>query len=499
MTIAVRDKVIEKFADQPLDEMNESVKALLSKEEDEQKRLGILAARVYILRQRILSIAEADPDRVISGTSPKPKDLGSAESVDTGETETAASEWTRLRILEDCEVNGVRFPKTVIIDVKSADAERLVENGKAELIEESEPAPIAPEAAAEAAPEAAPEAEIDAPGKMPSRQPPRRRPKTSSSLMISRKRQRQSRQMMQKCQPQKLTIRVPCWRRFPMSRRLTATRYPTMPQMNRPSLTQEESASGEAVIEAPSAAEVTAALEALGAGGSDDTGDTDGDESAEDAADVAAELAALSAASDSPEGAEETSEDAAEVAAALEAASAAMAAGPSNTDISDLPAAGAEQDEDEDGSDKPAGWFEAQQNAEKPHAARILQKTEIMRIMTRADRPAGRGLAVALMATPVLLGGCWDLTRFEQERYECSFNQSGLVEIDMRAFDVGDEVTVAFSDETLEMQIIESSDSNFSLASGPLVIRIDRKSGTVRLTRGSRYRNIKCSKSEFTM
>ena len=42
-----------------------------------------------------------------------------------------------------------------------------------------------------------------------------------------------------------------------------------------------------------------------------------------------------------------------------------MAAGPSNTDISDLPAAGAEQDEDEDGSDKPAGWFEAQQNAEK--------------------------------------------------------------------------------------------------------------------------------------
>ena len=235
VTIAVRDKVIEKFADQPLDEMNESVKALLSKEEDEQKRLGILAARVYILRQRILSIAEADPDRVISGTSPKPKDLGSAESVDTGETETAASEWTRLRILEDCEVNGVRFPKTVIIDVKSADAERLVENGKAELIEESEPAPVAPEAAAEAAPEAHQRQRSMHLRKMPSRQPPRRRPKTQPPLMISRKRQRQSRQMMQTCQPQKLTIRVPCWRRFPMSRRLTATRYPTMPQMNRPS------------------------------------------------------------------------------------------------------------------------------------------------------------------------------------------------------------------------------------------------------------------------
>ena len=42
VTIAVRDKVIEKFQDEPLDAMNESLKMLLSKEQDEQKRLGIL-------------------------------------------------------------------------------------------------------------------------------------------------------------------------------------------------------------------------------------------------------------------------------------------------------------------------------------------------------------------------------------------------------------------------------------------------------------------------
>ena len=61
VTIAVRDKVIEKFAGQPLDEMNSSVKALLSTEEDEQKRLGILAARVYIC---------------LLYTSPSPRDRG---------------------------------------------------------------------------------------------------------------------------------------------------------------------------------------------------------------------------------------------------------------------------------------------------------------------------------------------------------------------------------------------------------------------------------------
>ena len=75
VTIAVRDKVIEKFADQPLDEMNNSVKNLLNHEEDEQKRLGILAARVYILRQRIANIAGGEQERVITSASPKADDL----------------------------------------------------------------------------------------------------------------------------------------------------------------------------------------------------------------------------------------------------------------------------------------------------------------------------------------------------------------------------------------------------------------------------------------
>ena len=135
VTIAVRDKVIEKFADEPLDKMNESVKMLLNHEQDEQKRLGILAARVYILRQRIAKLSEVDNERVVTSAAPKPEaDIAKTESQDAGDEN--ASEWTRLRILEDCEVNGVRFPKTVIIDVKSEDAAKLIENGNAELIEE---------------------------------------------------------------------------------------------------------------------------------------------------------------------------------------------------------------------------------------------------------------------------------------------------------------------------------------------------------------------------
>ena len=364
VTIAVRDKVIEKFTGQPLDEMNNSLKALLAKEEDEQKRLGILAARVYILRQRILSISEADQDRVVTAVSPKLEDLASDAQSDSKEIETAASEWTRLRILEDCEVNGVRFPKTVIIDVQSADAERLIENGKAEMIEESEPTQAPVETDAEAASEVS--ANSLAEDETQS---------TNSSLADEQLEDALS-------EPKADADETTEVASDPSAMLEALSEEPALADIgsndefvDEPVVAEGEGS--ESVIEAPSAAEVTAALEALGAGGAEDATDFNGDEAADDdAADVAAELAALSAVSDASGESDESSEDAAEVAAALEAASAAVNAGPSNTDISDLPAAGAEQDNDEgrDGSDKPAGWFEAQQNAEA--AKRDEDKTD---------------------------------------------------------------------------------------------------------------------------
>jgi hypothetical protein len=364
ITIAVRDKVIEKFAGQPLDDMNSSLKALLSKEEDEQKRLGILAARVYILRQRIISIGGGDPERVVTSFSPTSKDLAGEDADDANHdvSETATNEWTRLRILEDCEVNGVRFPKTLIIDVKSADAERLVENGKAEIIEESEQSPAVSEKRVEA--ETAPQTTIDAP---------------SENAALADTETQSEEAAPTDYQPEEGTTEAPD------SADLSTTKAEDPSTMlealsDEPSAesdpvfndaadelandAKEDVSRGKAVIEAPSAAEVTAALEALGASNPDSTNGTNRDDASDDATDVAAELAALSATSASTDGMDATSGDAAEVAAALEAASAAMATGPSNTDISDLPAAGEEQDGEEGHSDKPEGWFEAQREAE---------------------------------------------------------------------------------------------------------------------------------------
>ena len=106
---------------------------------------------------------------------------------------------------------------------------------------------------------------------------------------------------------------------------------------------------------------------------------------------------------------------------------------------------------------------------------------------------------VTLAIVGLLMSGCEDFTRFKQERYECSGNQHGLLEIDIRETKVGDEVAVSFMDGPKIMKLTQSSDTAFTVTKGQLILRIDRATGTVRLTRGSRYLNVSCSKSEFRM
>ena len=49
-SIRVRDAIIEKFIDKSLDELNNFLASALDSETDESKRIGILAARIYVLR-----------------------------------------------------------------------------------------------------------------------------------------------------------------------------------------------------------------------------------------------------------------------------------------------------------------------------------------------------------------------------------------------------------------------------------------------------------------
>jgi len=146
-TIKVRDAVIQKCEGKNLDEMTQFIKQLLEHETNEQKRLGVLAARVYLLREKILLLKDDDFDDDSAENIKSRHKGGISQDAESSEPEEPASEqapedskkkdadWMRVKITENSEVNGIRFPSGVTIDVMNKDAEKLIAAGKAEKVQ----------------------------------------------------------------------------------------------------------------------------------------------------------------------------------------------------------------------------------------------------------------------------------------------------------------------------------------------------------------------------
>ena len=139
--VAIRTKLIEACDGKTFADTIEFLKQLLNKEEDEQKRLGILAARVLVLRQRVSHIQEkedaSDTSQFVALTRSVVDDDDEKDTEDEADASDNES-WIRVRITENSIVKGVRFPKGVIVDVHHEEADSLIEAGKAEVIESSE-------------------------------------------------------------------------------------------------------------------------------------------------------------------------------------------------------------------------------------------------------------------------------------------------------------------------------------------------------------------------
>ena len=145
-SIRVRDAIIEKFIDKSLDELNNFLISALDTERDESKRIGILAARVYILRTRISKIMEFNQNSMIPAVetvsphelvnNPQNSDKAIMDHEELTESAEHLEEWNELMTIEAGEVNGVRIPSGVAITVGRDDAARLIETGKAKLIME---------------------------------------------------------------------------------------------------------------------------------------------------------------------------------------------------------------------------------------------------------------------------------------------------------------------------------------------------------------------------
>ena len=142
--LAARDELLEKYSDKSFEDQITYFKAVIEGERDSVTRLSAMAARVYILRKRLAMLAGNLMEDQLNDLSSKHTDF----DIDTSLSQTSDAKepqgvgndksWMRLRIVDSSEVNGVRFPAGVVIDVKREDGEKLIESGKADFISTEE-------------------------------------------------------------------------------------------------------------------------------------------------------------------------------------------------------------------------------------------------------------------------------------------------------------------------------------------------------------------------
>ena len=139
--IEIRDKIIEQLNDLTLEECSKKLKELFNQETNDFYKLGNLAARVITLKKRInliLNDSNEDNQNVLKNETKKSKNI--IENIMDGKPENTANEsdWVRVQIKETAEVNGVRFPAGIQIDVTNEDSRRMIESGKAILLDHKE-------------------------------------------------------------------------------------------------------------------------------------------------------------------------------------------------------------------------------------------------------------------------------------------------------------------------------------------------------------------------
>ena len=136
--LEIRNSFLEKFKNEKLDIISKKLTELFNVEKDPVKKIVLLASRVETIRKRIDQIHQDENKtkiiQEISNKSSNEERVVQAEG-DTDKNEKSNSEtWIRVIMKESTEVNGVRFPEGIQIDVTEADSKKLIESGKAAII-----------------------------------------------------------------------------------------------------------------------------------------------------------------------------------------------------------------------------------------------------------------------------------------------------------------------------------------------------------------------------
>ena len=135
-----KEEILDEFEELTLKEIAVKIKQASNRDDGLIFKIACLAARVSVLNKRIQAIIDensANDNRPNNGANSKGNIVEKIIKRSKKPTNVPV-EWVRVQIKETTEVNGVRFPAGIQIDVTKEDAQQMIEESKAILLEDSE-------------------------------------------------------------------------------------------------------------------------------------------------------------------------------------------------------------------------------------------------------------------------------------------------------------------------------------------------------------------------
>ena len=135
-----KEELLDEFEDLSLQEIASKIKQIENRDDDIIFKIAYLAARISILNRRIQALINENSANDNMTNQKTDESLNIVEKIikSSKKPKDIPIEWVRVQIKETTEVNGVRFPSGIQIDVTEEDAKEMIDGDKAILLEDLE-------------------------------------------------------------------------------------------------------------------------------------------------------------------------------------------------------------------------------------------------------------------------------------------------------------------------------------------------------------------------
>ena len=135
-----KEELLDEFENLSLDEIANKLKQIEKRDDNIIFKIAYLAARISVLNQRIQALIDENSanDNLIRENNDDASNIVEKIIKTSKKPQDIPVEWVRVQIKETTEVNGVRFPSGIQIDVTDEDAKQMIDGNKAILLDDTE-------------------------------------------------------------------------------------------------------------------------------------------------------------------------------------------------------------------------------------------------------------------------------------------------------------------------------------------------------------------------